>query len=94
MVQSMKYHIAPVFAISHKVITLIVENHLIWADVLMGGFVQLFVCTVFIVIVVELEPFFNGRIDKFDVIKERLVVRFTPIIDGIDMFDAGSEIFI
>lgn len=50
-VKTVKNHIAPIFAVSHKVITLIVKYHLIRAYHLIRGFVQLFIRFVFVIII-------------------------------------------
>ena len=94
MIQSVEHHIAPIFAVSHKVIALIVKNHLIRADILMRSFVQLLICAVLIVIVMQLFSLFYGGVDELNVIKKRLIVGFAPIIDGIDMLDTGFEILV
>ncbi len=60
----------------------------------MRSLVQFFVCTVFIVIIMDLKPFFDGSIDEPDVIEHRPIIGLVPIIYGTDMPDAGFEIFV
>lgn len=78
-VQSVEYHIAPVFTICHQVVPLIVEDHLIGTYILMRRPVQLFIQSEFIVIVMDLFALLNGGINDIDIVKEGLVLCFAPV---------------
>ena len=68
------------------------KNHLVRTDVLLWSFVQVLVSTVLIVIIVELQPIFDGIVNKFNVIEKRLIISFAPVVNGINMFDMGFEV--
>ena len=59
MIQALKYHIVPILVVCHKIIPLIVEDHLIRAYTLLRGFVEFPVDSVFVVVVADLYLFFD-----------------------------------
>ena len=69
------------------------QDHLIWADALFGAFVKLLVETEFVVVVTDLFSSLDPFADRFNVVKHRCVVGLAPVVDGVDMLDAGLEIF-
>ena len=90
----MGHHIPPVLTVSHKIIALVTEDHLVRAYILLGSLVKFPVDTIFVVVIVYLPAFFYGGTDQLDVQKQSLIIGFTPFVDRIYMFDAGLEILI
>ena len=93
MIQTVEYHIPPVFIVRHEIIALVVQDHLIRADALLGAFVKFLVETEFVVVVTDLFSPLDPFADGFYVVKHSRVGCFAPIIDGVDMLDAGFEVF-
>ena len=48
---------------------------------------KLLVDSVLVIVVVDLLSFLNGDVDQFDVVKQRPVFRFVPIVDRADVPD-------
>ena len=92
MIQTVEYHIPPVFVVPHEIIALVVQDHLIRADALFGAFVKLLVEAEFVVVVTDLFSPLDPFADGLYVIKHSRVGCFALIIDGVDMLDAGFEI--
>ena len=81
MIQAMGHHVPPVLTVSHKIIALVPEDHLVRAYILLGSLVQFPVDTIFVVVIVYLPAFFYGSTDQLDVQEQCLIIGFAPFVD-------------
>ena len=60
----------------------------------MRGLVELFIDSVFVIIVMYLLSFLDSRVDQFNIIKQSLIIRFIPIVYRMNVLDIRTKIFI
>lgn len=94
VIQAVEDHIFKVAVVGHQIIALVVEDHLVGADALVGRIVQLFVRPVLVVIVADHHTLLDGLIDDFDVVEQFLVLRLAPVIDRENVLHMGFEVFV
>ena len=92
VIQSVIDHIAPVFAVRHKVVALVMQDQLIWADVLLWRFMQFPVNAELIIVVMDLLPLLDGHVDQLYVKEHGPVLCFIPIFYCIDILEVGTKI--
>ena len=87
-------HIAPVSAVCHQVVALIMQDQLIGRYPLERRFMQLLIKTIFIIIILQLFSFLYGNVHHLNIIKQRRIFRLVPFLDGVDVLHMAAEIFI
>ena len=94
MVKTVKAHLCIFFIVAHQIVALVVQNQLIGADRLRRRLFQRFIPTVFVVIEGDTAGAFNRLVDKLHVIEQIVIVRFAPIVYGVNVFYVRTEIFV
>ena len=93
-VEAMEDHVAPIRAVSHQVIFLIVKYQLIRGCALKGRLVKGFVKAVLVVVVLKLFSFLDRGVDHLDIVKQRLIIGLIPVVDGMNVFDVRTEMLV
>ena len=70
----------------HEIIALVVNYQLIGRGGVLGGFVQLLVGSVLVVVKSYLSILFDGIVDHFNIIEERRIFRLAAVGNGKNIF--------
>lgn len=85
-IQAIIDYVLPLLVERHEIISLVVNYQLIGRGGVLGGFVQLLVGSVLVLVKSYLPIFFDGIVDHFNIIEERRIFRFAALGNGKNIF--------